>query len=124
MRKIASILSCLLLATAAIALAADVDVSGTWKMSTKSQRGERTFDAVLTQAGEKLTVMTKDRQGNDVTSEGTVKGAEITWQTKRQTPMGEMVITYKGKIDGNKMSGTTQFGEMGSGEWTAEKAAK
>ena len=122
MRKIATILSCVFVLGAAFAIAADVDVSGTWKMTTKSQRGERTFDAVLTQAGEKLTVKTKDREGNDVTSEGTVKGAEISWETKRQTPMGEMLITYKGKIDGDKMSGTSQFGEMGSGEWTAEKA--
>lgn len=122
MRKIATILSCVLLAAAALAVAADAGVSGTWKMTTKSQRGERSFDAVMTQDGEKLTVKTKDREGNDVTSEGTVKGAEITWTTKRQTPMGEMVITYKGKIEGETMSGTTQFGEMGSGEWKAEKA--
>ena len=121
MRKVASILAGLLVAGAAIALAADVDVSGKWKVTSKSQRGERTFDATLAQSGEKLTVTTKDREGNDVKSEGTVKGAEITWTTKRQTPMGEMVITYKGKIDGKTMSGTTDFG-MGTGEWKAEKA--
>jgi hypothetical protein len=121
MRKVASILAGLLVAGAAIALAADVDVSGKWKVTSKSQRGERTFDATLAQSGEKLTVTTKDREGNDVKSEGTVKGAEITWTTKRQTPMGEMVITYKGKVDGKTMSGTTDFG-MGTGEWKAEKA--
>ena len=121
MRKVASILAGLLVAGAAIALAADVDVSGKWKVTSKSQRGERTFDATLAQSGEKLTVTTKDREGNEVKSEGTVKGAEITWTTKRQTPMGEMVITYKGKIDGKTMSGTTDFG-MGTGEWKAEKA--
>ena len=122
MRKVASILAGLLVAGAAIALAADVDVSGKWKVTSKSQRGERTFDATLAQSGEKLTVTTKDREGNDVKSEGTVKGAEITWTTKRQTPMGEMVITYKGKVDGKTMSGTVAFGEMGSGDWKAEKA--
>ncbi len=121
MRKVASILAGLLLAGAAFALAADADVSGKWKVTSKSPRGERTFDAVLAQSGEKLTVTTKDRQGNDVKSEGTVKGAEITWTTRRQGQMGEMVITYKGKIDGKTMSGTVEFG-MGTGEWKAEKA--
>ena len=121
MRKVASILTGVLVAAAAFALAADVDVSGKWKLTSKSPRGERTFDAVLAQSGEKLTVTTKDRQGNDVKSEGTVKGAEITWTTKRQGPMGEMVITYQGKIDGKTMSGTVEFG-MGTGEWKAEKA--
>lgn len=122
MRKVASILTGLLLAAAALAVAAGTDVSGKWKVTSKSPRGERTFDAVLAQAGEKLTVTTKDREGNDVKSEGTVKGSDVTWTTKRQGPMGEMVITYKGKIDGKAMSGTVEFGSMGSGEWKAEKA--
>jgi hypothetical protein len=124
MRKVASILSCLLLAAfalAAVATAADLDVSGKWKITSKSPRGERTFDATMKQEGEKLTVTQKDREGNDVTAEGTVKAGEITWTMKRQTPMGEMVITYKGKVDGKTMSGTTDFG-MGTGEWKAEKA--
>ena len=121
MRKAASIVTCLLVTAAALALAADVDVSGKWKVTSKSPRGERTFDALLAQSGETLSVKTKDREGNEVTSEGSVKGTEITWTTKRQTPMGEMVITYKGKIDGKTMSGTTDFG-MGTGEWKAEKA--
>jgi hypothetical protein len=121
MRKVVSILSCLLLAAAALTLAADLDVSGKWKITSKSPRGERTFDATMKQEGEKLTVTQKDREGNDVTAEGTVKGGEITWTMKRTTPMGEMVITYKGKVDGKTMSGTTDFG-MGTGEWKAEKA--
>jgi hypothetical protein len=109
-------------AVASLAFAADAGVSGKWKMTSKSPRGERTQEIALEQKGEALTVTSKDRQGNDVKSEGTVKGADITWTTKRTTQMGEMVIVYKGKIDGGKMSGTVAFGEMGSGEWTAERA--
>ena len=120
MRKLASILAGLILAAAAFTLAADLDVSGKWKITSKSQRGERTFDATLTQAGEKLTVKSKDREGNDVTSEGTVKGAEITWTMKRTTPNGEFVITYKGKVEGKTMSGTSET-PMGAGEWKAER---
>ena len=63
----------------------------------------------------------KDRDGNDVKSEGSVKGADITWTTKRQGPNGEMVIVYKGKIEAKAMSGSVEFGQMGSGEWKAEK---
>ena len=96
-------------------------VSGKWKMTSKSPRGERTQEITLEQKGEALTVTSKDREGNDVKSEGTVKGAEITWTTKRTTQMGEMVIVYKGKIDGKTMAGTVEFGAMGSGEWKAER---
>ena len=106
----------------AIALpAAADDVSGKWKVTSKSPRGERVFEIALVQDGEKLTATAKDREGNDVKSEGSVKGAEITWTTKRQGPMGEMVIVYKGKIEDKTMSGSSDFGQMGSGEWKAEK---
>jgi len=112
-------LSLVVATQAAVATAGDV--SGKWKLTSKSPRGERVSEVVLAQDGEKLAVTSKDRDGNDVKSEGSVKGDEISWTTKRQGPMGEMVIVYKGKIAGKAMSGSTQFGQMGSGEWKAEK---
>jgi hypothetical protein len=95
-------------------------VSGKWKMTAKTPRGERTYDVTMEQAGEKLVVTSKDRQGNDVKSEGSVKGADITWTMKRTTPNGEFTITYKGKVEGKAMSGTSET-PMGTGEWKAEK---
>jgi hypothetical protein len=74
----------------------------------------------MEQTGEKLVVASKDRDGNDVKSEGTVKGADITWTMKRTTPNGEFVIVYKGKVDAKTMSGTSET-PMGAGEWKAEK---
>jgi hypothetical protein len=100
--------------------AAGGDVNGKWKMTSKSQRGERVSDITMEQTGDKLVVTSKDREGNDVKSEGTVTGADITWTTKRTTPNGEFVIVYKGKVDGKTMSGTTET-PRGTGEWKAEK---
>jgi hypothetical protein len=118
-----AVVSALVALAVAIALPAVAgDLSGKWTLTSKSPRGERVSEITLAQDGEKLVVTSKDRQGNEVKSEGSVKGVEVTWTTKRQGPMGEMVIVYKGKIDGKAMSGTTQFGEMGSGEWKAERA--
>jgi hypothetical protein len=112
------------LAALAVAIALPAvagDVSGKWKITSKSPRGERVSEIVFAQDGEKLAVSSKDREGNDVKSEGSVKGEEITWTTKRQGPSGEMLIVYKGKIEGKTMAGSTEFGQMGSGEWKAEK---
>jgi hypothetical protein len=95
-------------------------VSGKWKMTAQTPRGERTYDVTMEQTGEKLVVTSKDRQGNDVKSEGTVKGADITWTMKRTTPNGEFTITYKGKVEGKTMSGTSET-PRGTGEWKAEK---
>ena len=120
-RRTFSIFVCMAVVLALVlpALAAE-GVSGKWKMTTKTQRGERTYDVTMEQTGDKLVVTSKDRQGNDLKSEGTVKGAEITWTTKRQTPNGEFTVTYKGKVDGKTMSGTSET-PMGAGEWKAEK---
>jgi hypothetical protein len=120
-RRTVSMVVCLtlVLAVALPAVAAE-GVSGKWKMTSKSPRGERVSEITLEQTGEKLVVASKDREGNDVKSEGTVKGAEITWTMKRTTPNGEFVIVYKGKVDGKTMSGTTET-PMGAGEWKAER---
>jgi hypothetical protein len=120
-RRTVSILVCLTVALAlALPAVAGEGVSGKWKMTSKSARGERVADIAMEQTGDKLVVTSKDREGNDMKSEGTVKGAEITWTVKRTTPNGEFVIVYKGKIDGKTMSGTTET-PMGAGEWKAEK---
>ena len=120
-RRTLIVCACAALAVAFARPVAADDVSGKWKVTSKNPRGERVYDMTLAQSGEKLTVTSKDREGKDVTSEGTVKGAEITWTTKRQGPQGEMVIVYKGKIDGKSMAGSAEFGQMGTGEWKAEK---
>ena len=120
-RRVLILSACAALAVAFARPAAADDVSGKWKLTSKSPRGERVSEIVLAQDGEKLSVTGKDREGNEVKSEGSVKGAEITWTTKRQGPMGEMVIVYKGKIDGKTMAGSSEFGQMGTGEWKAEK---
>ena len=121
-RRTVSMLTCLAFVLAVLPALAAEGVSGKWKMTSKTPRGERVSDITLEQTGEKLVVTSKDREGNDVKSEGTVKGTEITWTTKRTTPMGEMTFVYKGKVDGKTMSGTTDLGQMGSGEWKAERA--
>ena len=120
-RRTVSILVCLTVAVAlALPASAAEGVSGKWKMTAKTPRGERVYDVTMEQTGEKLVVTSKDREGKEVKSEGTVKGAEITWTMKRTTPNGEFVITYKGKVDGKAMSGTSET-PMGAGEWKAEK---
>jgi hypothetical protein len=121
MRRIPSILAAFALLVTPSLAAAEAGVSGKWKMTSKSPRGERVQEIALEQKGETLVVTSKDREGNDVRSEGTVKGADVTWTTKRTGSMGEMLIVYKGKVDGKAMSGTVEFGSMGSGEWKAER---
>jgi hypothetical protein len=108
-----------LLTTGLLALAAAVNVTGTWEMTTVSQRGERKNDVTFKQDGEKLAVsmIMPGRQGaepTEVKGEGTVKGNAIEWKITRTTQRGEFTTTYKGTIaDDKNMSGKS---EMGMGE--------
>ncbi len=120
-RRTVSIFVCVAVVLALVLPAAAAEgVSGKWKVTAKSPRGERTYDVTMEQTGDKLVVTQKDRQGSDLKSEGTVKGSDITWTMKRTTPNGDFTVTYKGKVEGKTMSGSSET-PMGAGEWKAEK---
>jgi hypothetical protein len=73
------------------------------------------------QDGEKITVTMESRRGDEVTAEGTIKGNAIEWTVSRETPRGEMTMTYKGTVDGDTMSGTVEMGDFGSADWSAKR---
>jgi hypothetical protein len=117
-------LALLLIATSAVLLAA-VNVTGDWEMTSKMRNGnERKSTITFTQDGEKLTVKTTGRNGEEITGTGTVKGDDIEWSITRNGPQGEFTMTYKGKVEGDKMSGTSQFGDRPGIEWSAVRKPK
>jgi hypothetical protein len=60
-------------------------------------------------------------QGMEMKGEGTVKGQDVEWTVTISGGMGEFVLVYKGKVDGETMSGEVQAGDFGSFPWTAKK---
>ncbi len=99
----------------------EVNVSGTWDLTTQSPRGERTSPVVFEQTGENLKVKMTSFRGDELTGTGTVKGQDIEWAITRTTPRGEMTSTYKGKVEGDTMKGEVQMGDFGAAPWTAKK---
>ena len=121
MKKFYSLIAVLpLILTPTFLGAQDVDVTGDWEMTSQSPRGERTSDVRFEQDGEKLTV-TMQIMGEEVKSEGTVKGNKIEWSVTRSTPRGEFTISYSGIVEGDTMSGEAQMGDFGTMEWSAKK---
>jgi hypothetical protein len=114
----------LLILGAALAIAAEVDVTGDWEMTRTTPRGPMTTTITFTQTGENLTVKMPGRNGEEITGTGTIKGNDLEWTITRSGPQGEMTITYKAKVEGDKMAGTMQFGDRPATEWTAVKKAK
>ena len=122
MRKTLIALTLLALASALglAQAAATANVNGAWEITVTTPRGERTSDLTIVQDGEKLKVTLASQRG-EVTGEGTIKGNEISWTVTRTTPRGEMTSTYKGKVDGDAMSGDVQMGNFGSSTWKAAR---
>jgi hypothetical protein len=102
-------------------LVADPNVTGKWELTMTTPRGERTFSVEFTQEGEALAVVARGREGRTAEAKGSVKGSDIDWTMHRETPRGTVEIAYEGKIEGDSMKGTVQFGTRGSGEWSAKR---
>ena len=94
---------------AAVTFAQEVDVTGSWTMTTTSPRGERTATLVFVQEGEQLTVTSRTERG-EATGTGTISGSSIQWTIIRETPRGERTVTYRGTVDGDTMSGELERG--------------
>lgn len=121
MKKVIALAAVALMLLPVLATAA-VNVSGVWKLTSQSPRGERTTDYTFTQEGEKLTVKFTSFRGDEMTATGSVKGAAIEWVQKMSTPRGDFEIVYKGTVEGDTMKGTAQMGDRGSMDWTAARA--
>ena len=98
------------------------DVSGVWELTTQgTPQGDMTADVTFVQDKEAIKVSMTGPQGMEMKGEGTVKGQDVEWTVTISGGMGEFVLVYKGKIDGETMSGEVQAGNFGSFPWTAKK---
>jgi len=122
MRKTLSVLFAVsLLAGLCLALQENANVAGVWELTMEmGERGPMTQEMSITQDGEKIEVTMKSPRGESKGA-GTVKGNAIEWTVTRTTPRGEMTSTYKGTVEGDKMSGEVAMGPMGSMKWTAAR---
>lgn len=111
--------------TLAPLFAQTVNVSGQWTFTIDT--GQQTIEKIYTieQTGEKivLTRTRKDENGKEesVKLEGTVKGNKIEWTENGNINGSDIKIVSTGTIEGNAMSGETDFGGNASFSWKAVK---
>jgi len=96
-------------------------IGGVWEMTTQTPQGDMTTDATFVQDGEKIKFSATGFQGMEMTGEGTVKGQDVEWTVVISTPQGDFSLTYKGKVDGETMTGEVQAGDFGAFPFTAKK---
>jgi hypothetical protein len=104
--------------------AKDINITGPWDMMTQTPNGDMPGEATFTQEKETLKVTMSGPQGMPMTGEGTVKEGVVQWSVTFSGPNGDFTIFFKGKIDGEKMSGEVQAGDFGAFTWFATKRKK
>lgn len=93
--------------------------AGEWELTMEGRQGPVTQTLKLEQNGDKVKGTLSSPRG-ETPVEGTVKGNQISFTVKRETPRGEMVIEYTGTLEGDTIKGTMGGGQF-SREWTAKK---
>jgi hypothetical protein len=97
-----------------------VDVTGSWESTIESPQGNATSAATYKQEGEKLTGTHVGQMG-ELPLTGTVKGNDITFTITIDAEGQKFILTYTGKVDGDTIKGTVDFGGMGSVAWSAKR---
>jgi hypothetical protein len=119
MKKFNLVLVCLMVLGLVLGASSSqaADLTGTWNLELVTAGGTGNPVFALKQTGDKLTGTYTGRFG-DAPCTGTVKGNdfEIVYE------MNGGKIVYKGKVDGNKMSGEADLAGQASGKFTGEKA--
>ena len=100
----------------------DTGIGGVWIMTMQMPQGEMPPNEVtFTQEKEAIKVSMPGPQGITIAGEGTVKEGVVQWTSVISTPNGDFTLLFKGKVDGEKMSGEVQMGDFGTATWAATK---
>lgn len=102
-------------------MAQQVSVDGEWELLTQTRRGDVTWKVVFTREGESLTVAMTGPKGGEARGTGTLKETTIEWTVKFTTPRGKLEMIYKGRVEGDTMSGEVHRGNVETTAWLAKR---
>ena len=99
---------------------ATASIAGKWAVTIHYSRGtgEQHFDLQ-----QKDKAITGDHQGEIYkgTLRGTVTADQVQMMSSMPLPAGRIGFIFKGKVQGNTMSGTVTMGEYGAATWSATR---
>lgn len=106
-----------------LAIAASAaSIDGKWKAEMTTPDGQtRTTNFTFKAEGDKLTGTVSGRQADTPISEGKITGEEISFVVVRNMGGQERKMQYKGKVAGDEIKMTVQFGDMEPREMVAKR---
>lgn len=119
MKRLFSFSLCTIVLFATIAYAQSPNVVGSWDITIESPQGTRNTLLIIKQDGDKLAGMMKSPRGERPLNSVTLKGNDITLTMTINAQGQDLVVTYKGKVEKDKMSGEADFGGFATGAWSA-----
>ena len=88
------------------------DVNGKWTYEMTTPNGDKREGALNLKAeGDKLTGTVSGMRGETPISDGKISGDDISFTVVRSRDGQEFKMLYKGKVVGNELKLTVQFGE-------------
>ncbi len=103
----------------AVAATKAANVAGTWELSMQGRRGTMTQTLTIEQDGDKIKGTLDGPRGSS-NFDGSVKGNDVQFTVKRETPRGEFEMNYRGKVDGDTIKGSAQVRNFDI-DWTAKR---
>ena len=97
-------------------------VDGTWKITLNTPMGARDSGLELASAGASLSGKLSSDMGTQEFANGKIDGDNLEWTVSMSGPMGAMDLAFKGAVDGDKISGSVQFGSFGGGSFSGSRA--
>lgn len=96
-------------------------VAGAWTMTLTSPQGPLEVAMTLVQNGASFAGTMTSQVGSQEISDGQITGRNLTWSATLQMGGQSITLTYRGEVDGNRMSGSAELGSFGSATFTAER---
>jgi len=97
-------------------------IDGTYNITISTPMGDRPASLTLVTDGDALSGTFSSQQGDQPWDGGTVNGNQVAWSNNFSGAMGPMQLDFAGTVEGDQLSGTVQFGAMGSGTFTGVRA--
>ena len=87
-------------------------IDGKYNLELQTTVGAAAIGLTLKAEGSSLSGNIDGHFGAQSFSGGIVKGDELAWTVKLQSPMGEMSLAVKATVKGNQIEGQVQLGSF------------
>jgi hypothetical protein len=98
-----------------------MSIDGTWNLTFGTPIGTQETTLEAKAVGGALTGAQSGRDGTQPIHDGVVNGDEASWSLAISSPM-PMTLEFKGKVDGDAMSGSVKLGMFGETKFTGVRA--